>query len=718
MKRLALVVVGFLALSIARVSADEGMWLLPMLKQMNIDVMRAKGCKLTAEEIYSINQSSLKDAIVHFGGGCTAEIVSAEGLLFTNHHCGYDAIQQHSTVEHDYLKDGFWAKTKAEELPNPGLTATFLVRMEDVSDRVSAVLPSNLSESDRHSRIDSISKIITEETTKGTPYTAEVESFFGGNDFYLLVYETFKDVRFVGAPPSSIGKFGADTDNWMWPRHTGDFSIFRVYTAPDGSPAEYSLNNVPLKPRHHLNVSIDGIKEGDFTMVMGYPGTTNRYMSACRTASELNITHPNRVKIRGLRQDIWMKDMQADPAIKIKYASKYARSSNYWKFSIGQMKGLKRLNVIERKQALEDSFKIWVAADVKRTAKYGTALDIIRDADKRIAPLQYTLQYLSEGIYRSIDIVAIARKSYELLSVLKDATSSPEKIKAASDKLRSTAREMYKDYNMSTDKKEAEAMFRLVNEDVYKDFLPGFYQDIQKKYKNDFAKYTNDLYEKSVFADSTRLFAFLEKPSVKKLEKDPALIVTVSTDQVYSQLYDAAEKYFNDIDKGNRLFIAGLREMNPSLVKYPDANSTMRLTYGTVGGYSPADAVNYKYYTTLKGVMEKEDSTNWEFVVPAKLKALYKAKDYGQYGSNGELVTCFTTNNDITGGNSGSPVLNAKGDLIGLAFDGNWEAMSGDKVFENELQKCICVDVRYVLFIIDKYAGATNLIKELQLVKD
>lgn len=710
---LSLVVCSFLIF--APLKADEGMWLLPMLQQLNINTMREKGCKLTADEIYAINHSSLKDAIVHFGGGCTGEIVSSEGLLFTNHHCGYDAIQSHSTVDHDYLKDGFWAKTKADELPNPGLTATFLVSIQDVSDSVNAVLTADLNESQRAKKLDSIALVLAERATKGTHYTAEVRSFFGGNDFYLMTFETFKDVRFVGAPPSSIGKFGADTDNWMWPRHTADFSVFRVYMSPDSLPAEYSEKNIPLKPRQFLSVSTKGVNEGDFTMVMGYPGTTNRYMSSYRTASELAITHPNRIKIRGIRQDIWMKDMQADPAVRIKYASKYARSSNYWKFSQGQVKGLNRLHVVERKQQVEDNFSKWVAADAARVTKCGNALTLIKNASQQLDPLQYTLQYYSEGFYRSIDAITLSRKGIQLMKLMSLAHPSKTVIDSVAKVIKMFAREEFANYNQATDKRVAEAMFRLLNEDLKDEYKASFLKDIQKDYKGDYAKFTDKLYANSMFVDTVKLFAFLDNPKLSKLRKDPMLKINQSVDEVYSVVFAQADPYFDDIDKGNRLFIAGLREMDKNMVQYPDANSTMRLTYGTVGGYKPADAVSYNYYTTLKGVMEKEDPNNWEFVVPQKLKELYKAKDFGPYAKDGELRTCFISNNDITGGNSGSPVLNAKGQLIGLAFDGNWEAMSGDKVFENELQKCICVDIRYVLFIIDKFAGAGHLVKELKI---
>ncbi len=698
--------------------ADEGMWLLPLIKQLNINKMNEMGLNLTAEDIYDINNSSLKDAVVIFGGGCTGEIVSDQGLLLTNHHCGYDQIQYHSTVENNYLEDGFWAKTKSDELPNPDLTATFLVRMEDVSDRINADLSDEMTENEREKTISEVSSQIEEEATDGTHYDASVRSFFGGNQFYLLVYEIFKDVRLVGTPPSSIGKYGADTDNWMWPRHTGDFSVFRVYSDPDGKPAEYSKDNIPLKPKHYLPVSLKGYEKDDFAMVIGYPGGTDRYMTSFEIKELLEITHPNRIKIRGLRQDILLKDMQANEKIKIQYASKYSRSSNYWKFSIGQSQGLRKLDIFGKKQKLENRFLEWVVREGNREKKYGEALSLIQDAVDARASYEHANQYIEEALYRASEIYRYAISYIGLYNILSmDNVDESEKNKKI-DELREEVEEHFKNYHASPDKKVTLAMLKLFHENVPKEFHPEVLNTIEDKYKGDFNKYIDRLFDKSVFTNEQAVNEFLDKPSANALQKDMAFEAALSIIQKLREIYFLLSRYNNNFDKGHRLYIAGLLELNKDSSYYPDANFTMRMTYGTVGDYYPRDAVYYDYQTTLKGVMEKEDPNNWEFAVPDKLKELYENKDYGRYKNpDGTMPVNFTTNNDITGGNSGSPVMNGDGELIGIAFDGNWEAMSGDIVFETEVQKCINVDIRYVLFIMDKFAGAGHLVDEMTIVE-
>jgi hypothetical protein len=694
--------------------ADEGMWLLPLLEQLNMGKMTEMGLELSAEEIYSLNQPSIKDAIVIFGGGCTAEIVSSQGLLLTNHHCGYGSIQSHSTVEHDYLKDGFWAMSKDEELSNPGLSVTFLVKIEDVTERVLQDVTNDMTESERADVINGVRGEIIREATEGNHYRANVNSFFGGNNFYLLVYEIYNDVRLVGAPPSSIGKFGHDTDNWEWPRHTGDFSVFRVYTGPNGEPAEYSEDNVPLKPRYYLPVSAKGVDENDFAMILGYPGGTQRYMTSYGVDEVLTITHPNRIKIRGIRQEILMADMMADPKVNIQYASKYSGSSNYWKFSIGQKQGLERLNVKGKKEKLEQRFTDWVNKNSKREQLYGDALELIKTSIEGRAEYNNAQQYMSECLLRGTELPSMARNAQGLISAL--AGDNDEEITEAVVRLKRRAEGFYKDYNSPTDRKATKAMIKVFKEDIDPVYWPDFVAQIDKEYGGDVDKYVDYMFDNSIFTTEDKLMNFLTDPDAEKLENDPALKCAMDMLMVYRDIMQKSGEFDINLEKGRRMYIAGLREMDPDVVRYPDANFTMRLTYGSVLPYQPKDAVIYKYYTTMKGVMEKYVPGDYEFDLPDRLIELYEQKKFGKYAdSDGYMPICFLTNNDITGGNSGSPVINAKGELIGLAFDGNWEAMSGDVAFEPELQRCINVDIRYVLWIMDIYAGAGHLVNEMDI---
>ena len=719
MKRVLSIWISLVLLISIKARADEGMWLLPLIQELNMGTMTEMGLKLTAEDIYSINKASLKDAIVALDfGSCTAELISPEGLILTNHHCGYDEIQAHSSVEHDYLTNGFWAKTKADELPNPGKTATFVVRIKDVTDQILSKLTDDISEEDRESAIEEASEEIKTNAIEGTHYEAAVESFFGGNNFYLVVTETFLDVRLVGAPPEGIGKFGHDTDNWVWPRHTGDFSMFRIYCAPDGTPAEYSLENIPYKPKHYLPISLKGVKKDDFTFVLGFPGTTQRYLTSYGVKELLEIEHPNRIKIRGIKQEIIMNDMLADDAVRIKYSSKYSQSSNYWKYSIGQKAGLEKLKVYDKKKALEEKFTKWVNEDKARKEEYGEALPMIKEAIKERAPYQYTSQYLIECfLFGGSEIIEYGFEYLSLYNILSNDPKNKEAINEQVEQIRDGLDNYFKDYNISTDKNVTLALLKLYAKDVEKEYYPLNLADIYESYDGNFEKYVNELFDNSFLVDKTKSESFLKRPTLRKLDNDMGFLATLSAYYKYIELYMASIGYDDEVAKGERLFIKGLREMQPNKIFYPDANSTLRLTYGKVGDYSPRDAVNYDYITTLKGVMEKEDPNNWEFVVPEKLKQLYETKDYGRYGINGIMPVCFTTNNDITGGNSGSPVMNGNGELIGLAFDGNWEAMSGDVIFEPNIQKCINVDIRYVLFIIDKYADAGHLINEMTIIE-
>ncbi|MEX0986250.1 MAG: S46 family peptidase [Bacteroidales bacterium] len=701
-----------------KVRADEGMWLLSLLKQVNMEQMKELGLELTAEQIYSVNNASLKDAVGALDfGSCTAELISGEGLLLTNHHCGYGEIQYHSSIEHDYLKDGFWAMSKSEELPNEGKSVSFLVRMEEVTDKVLGEISDDMDVSERAAKIRDITFRIRDEAMDGTHYNVQVRPMFEGNRYFLFVLETFLDVRLVGAPPESIGKFGADTDNWMWPRHTGDFSLFRVYTAPDGKPAEYSPDNIPLKPKHHLPVSLKGYEKGDFAMVLGFPGSTTRYMTSWEVQRLLDIDHPTRIKIRGIKQDIMMEDMQADQKVRIQYASKYSRSSNYWKYSIGQSRGLENLGVVDKKRAREEAFRQWVDQNDERKLEYGMALDLIKEGVEESREYQEAWQYLLECIYMGMESVNASFALRELHAVLSDEEIEEEAVRSLTESIRERSGDFYKDYNLETDKKVMIAMLKLMLENLEETFQPSFVKEVKNKYKGNAEKYVNRYFARAMIVDQQKFYSFLDDPDLKSLEKDPAFIAATSFFQKIDELRGVIVSATNKIDHGSQLYMKGLIAMHPEKNFYPDANSTMRFTYGTVGDYEPRDAVRYAHYTTLKGVMEKEDPDNYEFVVTPKLKELYEAKDFGPYADNGDMNVCFTTNNDITGGNSGSPVINGRGELIGVAFDGNWEAMSGDVAFETELQKCINVDIRYVLFVIDKYAGAKHLIDEMTLVR-
>ncbi len=714
MRKFLSVIIILVSFSASQARADEGMWLLPLIEKLNIGTMTEMGLKLTAEDIYSINEASLKDAIVIFGGGCTGEIVSPHGLLLTNHHCGYGQIQNHSTVEHDYLNNGFWAKSNEEELPNPGLSVTFLVRIEDVTERVLGKTGADMTEAARREVIMAESTAITAEAIKGTNYNARVAPFYSGNQYFLLVYEVYSDVRLVGTPPNSIGKYGHDTDNWMWPRHTGDFSVFRVYMSPDGKPAQYSKDNVPLKPKHYLPVSIKNLQKDDFAMVMGYPGGTTRYMTSYEVDEAMKITNANRIKIRGERQEIWMKDMMADPKINIQYASKYAGSSNYWKFSIGQNEGLARLRTAEKKAAFEADFMKWVNADPDRKAKYGNALSLIENAVKGREEKFNALQYITEVFRSSTELIGFASQMTMLEELLagKDADRTAGMI----DRMKRNLDNFYGDYNYPTDRKMTKTMINLYKEEIDPKYWPDFYALIDKKFKGNVDAFVENLFATSIFTSADKFNSFLSAPSLKVLQKDPAFIVAKSVNDVRTALQKDIEGFNADMSKGQRTYLAGVMEYMPDKTQYPDANSTMRLTYGKVQDYYPYDAVHYNWYTTLDGVVQKYQPGDYEFDLPERLIELNNKKEYGRYAApEGHLPVCFITDNDITGGNSGSPVINGNGELIGLAFDGNWEAMTGNIAFEPDLQRCINVDIRYVLWIIDIYSGAGHLLKEMDI---
>ncbi|MDE6711509.1 MAG: S46 family peptidase [Alistipes sp.] len=704
MKRLFLL---FAALT-ASVSAlaDEGMWLLPYLQKMNIRQMKERGCKLSAEDIYSVDKSSLKDAVVIFGNGCTGEIVSPEGLLFTNHHCGFGSIQELSSVEHDYLKNGFWAMSQAEELPAPGLSVRFIRRIMDVTADMLGNVPSTAGQDEYEKITDENRKALTERLAAEYPgMIVEIDSFFGGNRFFAFVIEKFTDVRLVGTPPQSIGKFGGDTDNWMWPRHTGDFSIFRVYAGPDNKPADYSPENRPYKAEKYLKVSLDGVEENDFAMIMGFPGSTQRYATSYEIDNMLRVSNPQRIFIRGERQAILWEDMLASDKVRIQYASKYAGSSNYWKNSIGMSRGIEKLNVKARKQEQEASYQAWAEQNTLPEEGYVDALPKIRGAYESMEEPMAGVQYLSEAFLRGIELLAPA-VTFSRITEIKN----PENTRKA-------MADWYKDYNAPTDRKVAKRMLQIARENMKT--LPSFYTEIvDKEFGGDTDAYVDYLYDNSLFVSEESVMALIDDFSAEKVAADPAVALGKSVLALYSELAIARRASAKQLAEGHRKYVAGLMLQNPDKAWASDANFTIRLTYGRVLPYNPADGIRYNHYTTLKGVIEKEDPKNpAEFTVPEKLKELYAARDFGRYANkHGELPVGFLADCDITGGNSGSPVLNACGELIGLAFDGNWEAMSGDVAFEPELQRTIAVDVRYVLFIIDKFAGARWLLDEITLV--
>ena len=674
--------------------ADEGMWLLPYIKKMNEADMVAHGCKLKATDIYSAKKSSLKDAIVIFGGGCTGEIVSPNGLLFTNHHCGYDAIQKLSSVEHDYLADGFWASNNAEELPAEGLSVRFVRHIFDVTADIISNIPSTASQKQYEQYVSDNKKALIAKLELQYPgHDIVIPSFFGNNQFFAFAYETYTDVRLVGTPPSSIGKFGGDTDNWMWPRHTGDFSIFRVYAGRDNRPAAYSEDNVPYKAEKWLNISLDGIKEGDFGMIMGFPGSTQRYMTTYEIDYMLEVDNPQRIYIRGERQAILRKHMDADQAVRIKYDAKFARSANYWKNSIGMSRGIKKLNVRGKKAAQEAEFQTWANKNTLPEERYMNALGLIKESQTMAREENATLQYLSEAFFQSVELVQTMLGRF-----------NPE--------------QFYKDYDEATDRDVAKRMFTIYRENNKR--LPSIYEKIDSEFGGNSDEYVDWVYTNSQLTNYEKFQAIAELDAEAReaaFNSDPVYELALSLFELYNELAPAVQAADVKFAEGHRLYIAGLMKMNPKKAWASDANFTLRLTYGNVLPYSPADGIIYNYYTTLDGVIAKEDPTNpVEFTVPERLKELYATKDYGRYADkNGELPVAFLVNCDITGGNSGSPVMNAKGELIGLAFDGNWEAMSGDVAFEPALQRTIAVDIRYVLFVIEKFAGAGWLLDELTI---
>lgn len=692
--------------------ADEGMWVLKELNKQNLARMAELGFTPSYDQLYSEMEPCVANAVVIFGGGCTGITVSDEGLIFTNHHCGFGSIQQLSSVEHDYLKDGFVSQSKQEELPVPGLSVRYLKETVDVSDRINSQIAGIEDEFQRLSAADSIGRVICDSVGNSEFQAADVVPFYNNNKYFLVVYDVFRDVRMVFAPPSSIGKFGGDTDNWMWPRHTGDFSVFRVYANADNKPAEYNVDNKPYTPRYVAEVSMQGYQEKDYAMTIGFPGSTDRYLCSWGVRQRIENSNKPRIEVRGIKQGIWKEAMLASDAVRIKYASKYAGSSNYWKNSIGMNKGLANLNVIERKRAEETAFADWVAKDQARGAKYGEVLNLLEKGYTSTNKYREALTYLNEAFSSGAEIIRLAR----MMQSVDINGATPEEITVF---LEDRIQPFFKDYEPSLDQKVLAAMMKIAKERVSPEFLPDIYTSVDKRYKGNYEKYAADVFKKTSLLSYDKIVGMLRNPKqYEKLRKDPAaelsLSVLVSIFQLQQLMGDA--EY--DIAKGERLYFAGLKEMYPEKALSSDANFTMRLSYGSIGGYRPYDAAWYNYYSTDKGILEKEDPTSDEFWVQPEILDLVRSRDFGPYANEkGELQLCFLSNNDITGGNSGSPVFDKNARLIGLAFDGNWEAMSGDIAFEPDLQRCIGVDIRYVLFMIDKWGKCPRLIEELKLVR-
>lgn len=708
-----------LACAILGARADEGMWLLQMMEeQYLVEQMKKQGLQLEAADLYNASAPSIKDAVGIFGGGCTGEIISPEGLILTNHHCGYGAIQQHSSVEHDYLTDGFWAMTRAEELPTPGLEFTFVEKIVDVTSKVNALIENDsisVNESLSYAFLDKMAREELQQSEyDGVPgVEALVRPFYAGNRYYLFFLKVYSDVRMVAAPPSSIGKFGGETDNWMWPRHTGDFSMFRIYADSLGNPSLYSEDNVPLKTPKHLSISIRGLQEGDYAMVMGFPGSTQRFLTRSEIQERMDCQNTPRIQVREARQEVLKKEMAASDKVRIQYAGKYASSSNYWKNSIGMNKAIVDNKVREAKSEQEARFAQFAAE--KGNEEYANVVAQIDEVIAESSPVTYLRMAFTETFMMGIEFGA----PYKVMDSLKVAIKAKDKeaIERWGNQLRQSYAQIHnKDYDHEVDRKVAKALFALYKEMGLE--LPAFYETIEKDYKGDIDRYVDAMYDNSITANEQNLEKFLKKPTLKAIDKDLAVAFSRGKWEMYNEISAKAVPVREKLQQLHKTYVRGLCEMYAPAPKAPDANFTLRLTYGTVKPYSPKNGVSYDYYTTLEGVMEKEDAINPEFVVPEKLKQLYAAKDYGRYAlSDGRLPVNFITTNDITGGNSGSPVMNAHGELIGSAFDGNWESLSGDINFDNDKQRCIVVDIRYVLFVLEKLGGCKHLIDEMTIVE-
>ena len=701
--------------------ADEGMWLLPLLKGQRFQQMQELGLKLQHYDIYNPDSSSLKDAVVIFGGGCTGEIVSPDGLLLTNHHCGYGCIQRHSSLEHDYLTDGFWAMSREEELPNPGMTVTFIDKIDDVTDYVKGELAKDTDPNSMNflspKYLNELAKAkVGEKFLQDNPGTeVEIKAFYGGNQYFMFTKKIYKDLRLVGAPPSSIGKFGADTDNWMWPRHTGDFSVFRVYADKNGNPAPYSKDNVPLRPKRWFKISLKGVQENDFAMMMGFPGRTNKYYTSWEVAERRDIDNTIRINIRDIRQKAMLEEMLKDPSVRIQYSSKYAGSTNAYKNSIGSNWAIKKRNFEQVKKEEQDKLIAW--GEKNCDSSYKDALATIEQIISDRKDLRTRSWLLDEAIIRGIEFVNVPTKTEKVIEALKGNDKEARK-----EQLRLLERAYHgfanSNYSAEVDKKIAKVLLKEYRNQVNPHVQPEYFQIIDKKFKGDVDRFVDYLFEKSIYGSDDNFDKFLAHPSVKALENDPMILFANSVRKEEAALKESLQSFNDGYALAHRTYVKGLLAMYKDQANFPDANFTLRLTYGQVKGYSPSDCNYFGHQTTLDGVMEKEDPTNWEFVVPKRLKELYNTNDFGRYKlPNGKMPVAFSATTHSTGGNSGSPVLNDCGELIGINFDRNWEGVGGDIQYLPDYQRSIIVDIRYVLFIMDKYAGAGYLLTEMEIVE-
>lgn len=700
---------------------DEGIWIPILIEKYNIKLMKEKGFRLSAEDIYSVNRASMKDGVVNFNGGCTAEFISGNGLIITNHHCGYGLIQNHSTLENDYLTNGFWAMSRAEELPNPGVTVTLLKYMEDVTAKVLHDISDDMPAQEREKLISSRISDIQAKAVQGTGYSASVRPFFMGNQYFLFVNETFRDVRLVGAPPSAIGKFGGDTDNWVWPRHTGDFSLFRVYAGKDNKPADYSPDNVPYNPAYYFPVSLKGVQEGDFTMVFGYPGTTSEYVPSWHIDMVKNHINPAMVGIRTSKIEIIDRAMESDPLIRIQYSSKKAGISNSWKKWIGEIQGLEKMNTIAKKQEFEARLTEWIEADNQRKSRYGDILPAYREIYEGLKEYTLVNSYTSE-VFNGIEAMVLARRTYELASLYQGGkTPDPQAVEKTRKALSGYAEEFFKDYDRATDQELFSVLLTLYGETLDQKWLAPGYLKLKSVSGGDFESLSPKFYDKSVFTDKQRFESFIArfgKASLKKLEKDPFYSLTLDVSRFLTgNVLPELSRLTSERQKLNKRYMTAQMEYDSTRIFYPDANSTLRVSFGSVKGYESEDGVWFKPVSTLKGIIEKDNPAIYDYNVPARLKELYANRDYGRYGRNGEMPVCFIANNHTTGGNSGSPVINADGFLIGVNFDRAWEGVASDLAFNPEQSRNISLDIRFALFIIDKFAGAGYLLDEMTIVE-